>query len=63
MHNNFMEGFDKKLVQSKLREIGMNDIAEKLNNLSKEEIERMIQQNPDILRKATQMMKGGNPFR
>lgn len=54
-----MQGFDKRLVQNKLREIGMEDVARKLDTLSEKEIERMILSNPDILRKASEMMKGG----
>lgn len=56
---NFMQGFDKRLVQNKLREIGMEDVAKKLDSLSEKEIERIILSNPDILRKASEMMKGG----
>lgn len=58
-----MQGFNKELVQSKLKELGMKDIASKLNNLSNEEIEKMIKTNPAILKKASEMMKGGNPFK
>ena len=54
-----MQGFDKRLVQNKLREIGMGDIANKLDALSEKEIERMIKSNPAILRKAEEIMKGG----
>ena len=50
-------------MQSKLKELGMKDIASKLNNLSNEEIEKMIKTNPAILKKASEMMKGGNPFK
>ncbi len=57
--NNFMQGFNKRLVQNKLREIGMGDIAKKLDTLSEKEIERMIKSNPAILRKAEEIMKGG----
>lgn len=58
-----MQGFDKKLIQSKLRELGMESIASKLNDMSNAEIERMIRSNPLILKKASEMMKGGNPFK
>ena len=61
--NNFMQGFDKKLIQSKLRELGMESIASRLNDMSNAEIERMIRSNPLILKKASEMMKGGNPFK
>ena len=58
-----MQGFDKELVQSKLRELGMADIATRLNDLSDEEIKRMIANNPQRLKKASEIMKGGNPFK
>ncbi len=54
-----MQGFNKRLVQDKLREIGMGDIAKKLDTLSENEIERMIKANPAILKKAQEIMKGG----
>lgn len=57
--NNFMNGFDKVLVQKKLRELGMGDIARKLDSLSDAEIEKMIRSNPLILKKANEIMKGG----
>ena len=58
---NLMEGFNRELIQSKLKEMGMDNIAEKLNNISDKEIEKMIRSNPGILKKASQMMKGGIP--
>jgi len=58
-----MQGFNKQLVQNKLRELGMGELANKLNNLSEQEIEKLIRANPSILRKASEMMKGGNPFK
>ena len=60
---NFMKGFNKELVQSKLKELGMNDIAQKLNDMTESEIEKKITQNPNILRKASEILKGGNPFK
>ncbi len=57
--NNFMNGFDKVLVQKKLRELGMGDIALRLDSLSEAEIEKMIRTNPLILKKANEIMKGG----
>ncbi len=54
-----MKGFDKVLVMNKLRELGMQDIANKLSTLSDKEIERMIRSNPAILKKASEIMKGG----
>ena len=57
--NNFMQGFNKRLVQDKLKEIGMGDIAKKLDALSEKEIEQMIRSNPAILKKASEIMKGG----
>ena len=56
---NFMQGFDKRLVQNKLREIGMEDVAKKLDALSEKEIEKMIRSNPALLKKASEIMKGG----
>lgn len=58
-----MQGFNKELVKNKLKELGMESIASKLNNLSNDEIEKMIRSNPQILKKASEMMKGGNPFK
>lgn len=57
--NDFMQGFDKRAVTDKLNEMGLGDVAKKLNTLSDGELERMIRQNPQILRKAAEMMKGG----
>ena len=54
-----MKGFDRKLVQGKLNEMGMGDIARKLSTLSDKEIENMIRKNPAILKKASELMKGG----
>ena len=56
---NFMQGFNKELIQARLRELGMGNIASRLNDLSNEEIEKMIRSNPQILKKASEMMKGG----
>ena len=58
-----MQGFNKELIQARLRELGMGNIASRLNDLSNEEIEKMIRSNPQILKKASEMMKGGNPFK
>ena len=55
----FMKGFDRNLVQAKLKEMGMADVAKKLSALSDKEIENMIRQNPAILKKASDIMKGG----
>ncbi len=57
--DDFMKGFDKKAVTDKLQQMGLGDVAKKLNTLSNGEIERMIRQNPAILKKATELMKGG----
>jgi len=54
-----MQGFDKVLVQKKLIQLGMGDIAQKLDSLSEKEIEKMIRSNPQILKKASEIMKGG----
>ncbi len=60
---NFMKGFNKELVQDKLRQLGMNDIAKKLDQMTNAEIKKKISQNPNILKKASEIMKGGNPFK
>lgn len=49
---------DKAAVESKLREMGMGDIADKLKRTDSEEIIRMLRANPDVLRKVNQMMGG-----
>lgn len=51
---------DKSAVEKKLRQMGMKDIADKLNRTSNEEIMKLIQNNPDILKKVNQMMGGDN---
>ena len=56
---NIMEGFNKAQVMDKLKDIGMGDIARKLDSLSEKEIENMLRSNPAILRKAQEIMKGG----
>jgi hypothetical protein len=53
-----MQGFDKELVKNKLSELGMHDISKKLSSMSEKEIERMIRSNPDIIKKASEIMKG-----
>ena len=57
--NDFMKGFNKPLILQKLKEIGMDDVAKKLDALSETQIETMLRANPSILRKAAEMMKGG----
>lgn len=57
--NDFMKGFNKPLIMQKLKEIGMGDVAKKLDALTEAQIETMLRANPSILRKATEMMKGG----
>lgn len=57
--NDFMKGFDKPLIQRKLKEMGMQDVANKLDALSEKQIENMIRSNPSILKKASDIMKGG----
>ena len=56
---NFMKGFDKTLVEQKLMEMGMKDVAQKLSKLSEKEIEKMILSNPDVIKKASEILKGG----
>lgn len=50
-----MDGFDKKAVQKKLRELGMDSIANKLETLSENDIEKIIKSNPQILKKAEEI--------
>lgn len=54
--SDMMKSFDKAAVQQKLKEIGMNDIAQKLERLSKSDIEKIISSNPQILKKAEQII-------
>lgn len=53
-------GIDKGAVEKRLRQMGMKDIADKLSRTSNEEIMRMLQSNPDIIKKVNQIMGGGN---
>lgn len=55
---NITDGFNKAQVMDKLKELGMGDIAKKLDALSEKEIENMLRSNPAILRKAREIMKG-----
>lgn len=52
----FMKNFDKAAVQKKLREIGMGDIAKKLDGLSESDITRLVNSNPQILKKAAEII-------
>lgn len=54
-----IKNFNKAAVQSKLREIGMGDIAKKLDALSDADIARLINSNPQILKKAEQIINDG----
>ena len=56
---NFMQGFDKALVEQKLREMGMKDVAQKLSRLSEEDIKRLVLSNPEVIKKASEIIKGG----
>lgn len=51
---------DRNAVEKKLRQMGMRDIADKLSRTSNEEIMRMLQNNPDIIKRINQIMGGGN---
>lgn len=52
-------GFDKKEVQKRLKELGLDSLAEKLESMSNETIENMIKQNPQIIKKASEILNGG----
>ncbi len=54
-----MDGFDKKTVLSRLREMGMDTVANKLEPMSKKDIEHLIGKNPEILKKASEILKNG----
>ena len=54
-----MKNFDKNAVQKKLREIGMGDIAKKLEGLNENDIKKLINSNPQILKKAMQIINDG----
>ena len=56
---NFMQGYDKALVEQKLREMGMKDVAQKLSRLSEEDIKRLVLSNPEVIKKASEIIKGG----
>ncbi len=50
---------DRNAVEKKLRQMGMRDVADKLSRTSNEEIMRMLQNNPDIIKRINQIMGGG----
>ena len=50
---------DKAAVEKRLRQMGMKDIADKLNRTSNEEIIKMLQNNPEVIKKVNQIMGGG----
>ena len=54
-----IKNFDKNAVQKKLREIGMGDIAKKLEGLNESDIKKLINSNPQILKKAMQIINDG----
>ncbi len=53
-----MDGFDKGEVLRKLREMGMDSVANKLERMSDKEIERLLISNPQILKKAAEILGG-----
>ncbi len=55
-----ISGIDKNAVEKRLRQMGMKDVADKLSRTSNEEIIRMLQNNPDIIKKLNQIMGGSN---
>ncbi len=56
--NSVMDGFDKGEVLRKLREMGMDSVANKLERMSDKEIERLLISNPQILKKAAEILGG-----
>ena len=54
-----MKNFDKNAIQKKLCEIGMGDIAKKLEGLNENDIKKLINSNPQILKKAMQIISDG----
>ena len=54
--NDFMKNFNKQEVLKKLNEIGMNEAAKKLEALSENDIARLINSNPQILKKAVEII-------
>ena len=54
-----MKNFDKNAILKKLNEIGMGDIAKRLDGLSENDIKRLITSNPQILKKAMQIINDG----
>ncbi len=57
--NSLMDGFDKRAVQKRLIELGMGDIARKLESMTEADIERQLRANPLILKKAREIMRNG----
>ena len=53
--DNFMDGFNKQDIQRRLRELGMGNIADKLEPMSSQMIENMRRSNPQILKKAMEI--------
>lgn len=57
--NSVMDGFDKRAVLKRLREMGIDAVANKLEPMSEKDIERLIGKNPEILKKASEILKNG----
>lgn len=57
--DNFMDGFNKSEVQKKLRELGMGNLADRLEPMSNQAIETMLRQNPQIIKKALEILNNG----
>lgn len=57
--DNFMDGFNKSDVQKKLRELGMGNLADRLEPMSNQAIENMFRQNPQIIKKALEILNNG----
>ena len=54
--NDFMKNFNKQEVMKKLNEIGMTDAAKKLAALNENDIAKLINSNPQILKKAAEII-------
>ena len=58
-----IKGINKNEVIKKLNSMGLGSAAKMLERMSDEDILRELSKNPAILKKASEMMKGGNPFK
>ena len=54
-----MDSFDKTEIMKKLKELGMDSVANRLSAMSEGEIERIIKTNPQIIKKAKDILNDG----